>query len=72
MHGMILMAAEGGADAASSGGMSAVLDASTELVSFAGTLFNTILANPVLVFFVAAGFVSIGLGIVKKLKRTAR
>ncbi len=69
---MVLLAAEGGEAAATSGGMSEVMSASTELVQFAGTLFNTILSNPVLVFFVAASFVGIGLSIVKKLKRTAR
>ena len=49
-----------------------VMDAATELVSWSGELFNTILANPVLQVFVAAGFVGVGLGIVKKLKSTAR
>ena len=49
-----------------------VMDAATELVSWAGELFNTILANPVLVVFVAAGFVGVGLGIVNQLKATAR
>lgn len=70
MTGMVLMSEGGGTAAA--GGMSSVMDAAAELVTFAGSLFNTILANPVLVFFVAAGFVGIGLGIVRKLKRTAR
>lgn len=49
-----------------------VLDSATELVTWSGELFNAILANPILVVFVAAGFVGIGLGIVKKLKSTAK
>lgn len=69
----ILLAAEGGGETVTTpGGMSAVMDAATELVGFAGDLFNTILGNPVLVFFVAAGFVGIGLSIVRRLKNTAK
>lgn len=49
-----------------------VMDAAKELVSWGGELFNVILQNPILVVFVAASFVGIGLGIVKSLKRTAR
>lgn len=49
-----------------------VMDAATELVSWGGELLTTIIENPVLVVFVAAGFVSVGLGIVRKLKNTAR
>lgn len=56
----------------SGGGLSAVMDAANSLVEFAGGLFTTIVSNPVLVFFVGASFVGIGLGIVRRLKSTAR
>lgn len=73
MFGLLLSGDVGGSDPVTTpGAMSAVMDAATELVSFAGNLFNTILQNPVLVFFVAAGFVGIGLSIVKRLKNTAK
>ena len=49
-----------------------VMDAATDLVSWGGELFNTIIANPVLVVFVASSFVGVGLGIVSRLKATAR
>ena len=49
-----------------------VMDAATELVAWGGELFTTIIENPVLVVFVAAGFVSVGLGIVSQLKATAK
>lgn len=53
-------------------GFNSVMDAATELVSWGGELFSTIIENPVLVVFVAASFVSVGLGIVRQLKGTAR
>lgn len=49
-----------------------VMDAATQLVAWGGELFQTIIDNPVLVVFVAASFVGVGLGIVRKLKNTAR
>lgn len=49
-----------------------VMDAATELVTWGGELFSTIIANPVLVVFVAASFVGVGLSIVSQLKATAR
>lgn len=71
MPGILL--AEGGGDVVTTpSGMDAVMNAATKLVEFAGSLFNTILSNPVLVFFVAAGFVGIGLSIVRRLKNTAK
>lgn len=56
----------------SSGGISTVMEAANSLVEFAGSLFTTIVSNPILVVFVAAGFVGIGLSIVRRLKSTAR
>lgn len=69
MNGILLSAAEG---ATSPTAFQNVMDSAKELVTWGGELFNVILANPILVVFVAASFVSIGLGIVRKLKRTAR
>lgn len=53
-------------------GFEAVMDAAADLVSWGGELLQTIVNNPVLVVFVAASFVGVGLGIVKRLKSTAR
>lgn len=75
MHALplVVAAVEGGGEAAANtSSLAPVMDAANELVKFGGNLFSTILENPVLVVFVAAGFVTIGLGIVKKLKSTAR
>lgn len=52
--------------------ISNVMDAANSLVKFAGDLFTTIVQNPILVLFVGASLVGIGLGIVKLLKRTAK
>jgi len=59
-------------DTGSSAGFDAVMDAATRLVAWGGELLQTIIENPVLVVFVAASFVSVGLGIVSALKSTAR
>lgn len=53
-------------------GFETVMEAATELVTWGGELLQTIIGNPVLVVFVAASFVSVGLGIVSALKSTAR
>lgn len=49
-----------------------VLETGTKLVSWGGELISTIVSNPILVTFVAASFVGVGLGIVRKLTRTAK
>lgn len=59
-------------DTGSSAGFDTVMDAATELVAWGGELLQTIVTDPVLVVFVAASFVSVGLGIVYKLKKTAK
>lgn len=43
----------------------------TDIMSVVSTLITTILGNPVLVALLAAGFVSIGLRIFRRMKRTA-
>jgi len=69
---IIAMTAEGAGTATAGDGFFAVMEAAKGLVSWGGDLFTTIIENPVLVVFVAASFVSIGLGIVKKLKHTTK
>ena len=56
----------------STAGFETVMEAATDLVAWGGQLLQTIIENPVLVVFVAASFVSVGLGIVSALKATAR
>lgn len=53
-------------------GVSTVITAAGEVLSLSGTIFDTILGNPVLVFYMAVGFVGIGVGVVKMLKRAVR
>lgn len=48
-----------------------VFEAGTKMVGFAGDLFVEIVNNPVLVVFVGAGLVGVGLKVFKKMKRTA-
>lgn len=60
------------ADGTGASSFETVMDAATQLVAWGGELFQTIIDNPVLVVFVAASFVGVGLGIVSKLKNTAR
>ncbi|MDE6016517.1 MAG: hypothetical protein K2H41_12620 [Acetatifactor sp.] len=49
-----------------------IITAAGSVVDFSGTLLTTMIAHPVYAFLFAAGFVGIGLGIVSRLKRTAR
>lgn len=65
---MLTVLTTGGA----TGGIDSVMDAANSLVTFAGNLFSTIIANPILVVFVGASFVGIGLTIVQQLKSAAR
>lgn len=58
------------ADAAATG-VDAVIESAGKVVEFSGTMLTTMLGNPIYAFLFAAGFVSIGLGIVRRLKRTA-
>lgn len=52
--------------------METLISAAGSVVEFSGTMLNTMIENPVYAFMFAAGFVGIGLGIVTKLKRTAK
>lgn len=52
-------------------GFTSVTQGVTDIMSVVSTLITTILGNPVLVALLAAGFVSIGLRIFRRMKRTA-
>ena len=49
--------------------MEGLTAAVTQMLELAGTFITTILANPVLALFFAAGLVGTVIGVVKKLKR---
>lgn len=49
-----------------------VFNNANRLVEFGADLLTVIIEHPVLSIFVAASFIGIGLGIVRRLKRTAR
>lgn len=50
-------------------GMTAITSAVSELMTLASTMLTTITSNAILCALFAAGFVSIAIGIVRKLKR---
>ena len=50
-------------------GMEAIITAVGEVLELSGTILNTITGNPILCFLFATGFVGIGVGVVKKLRR---
>lgn len=52
--------------------MDSIISAASQVIEFSSTCLNTMIENPVYAFCFAAGFVGIGLGIVRKLKNTAR
>lgn len=52
------------------GGMSAVTTAMTDVLNFVGSLLDTITANPVLCFILAASFVTVGIGVFSNLKNS--
>jgi len=51
-------------------GMSAVTNAMTDVLNFVGSLLDTITANPVLCFILAASFVTVGIGVFSNLKNS--
>ena len=50
-------------------GMDAIITAVGDVLELSGTILTTITSNPILTFCFAAGFVGIGISIVKRLKR---
>lgn len=52
------------------GGMSAISDGITAIMGVATTMLSTILGNAVFAALFSVGFISIGIRIVKKLKRS--
>lgn len=53
-------------------GMDAIITAVGSVLELSGTILNTITGNPILTFIFATGFVGIGVGVVRMLKRAAR
>ena len=53
-------------------GMDAIITAVGSVLELSGTILNTITTNPILTFIFATGFVGIGVGVVRMLKRAAR
>ncbi len=49
-----------------------VTEKANELISFGGTLLDTVIQHPVLGFFFAAGFISVGISVVGKLIALAK
>lgn len=52
--------------------MDAIITASGKVLEMVGTILTTITSNEVLAFLLAAGFVSVGIGVFGKLKRVAK
>ena len=53
-------------------GMDAILTAASDAIEFSGTCLTTMTSNSIYVFVLGAGFVGLGLALVRKLFRTAR
>lgn len=52
-------------------GMETILAAASDAIEFSGTCLTTMINNPVYAFILGAGFCGIGLGLIRKLRRTA-
>lgn len=55
-----------------SGVMEKILDAAGSAIEFSGQCLNAMVNNPLYLFFLAVGLVGVGLGLVRKLRRTAK
>ncbi len=61
-----------GTPAAAATGMDAVLEATDTVSTLMGDVWTLMTSNPLLTLIVAAGVLTIGLGIFRRVKRTAR
>ena len=52
--------------------MTAVIAAVTDVFGLVGSVLTEITGTPILVFFLAASFIGVGIGIFKKLKRAVK
>jgi len=52
--------------------MTAIIAAMADVFSLVGTVVTEITTQPILLFFLAAGCVPVGIGLFKMLKRAAR
>jgi len=52
--------------------LDAVIAGVPKVFDLAGTCFNAIVENPILLLFFSVGMIGTGLGVFKKLKRTAK
>lgn len=52
-------------------GMDTILAAASDAIEFSGTCLTTMISNPVYAFILGAGFVGIGLSLIRKLRHTA-
>lgn len=48
-------------------GVDAVVQAAGKVVEFSGTMLDTVVSNPILLFFFAAGIVGIGVSVISSL-----
>lgn len=53
-------------------GMTAIVNGATTITTLVGNVFDMITSNPLLCVFAAAGLLSIGIGVFKRLKRAAK
>jgi len=52
--------------------MSAILGAVSDVTTLMGDLFTIMTSNPLMLFFLAASLVGVGIGVFKKIKGAAR
>ena len=56
----------------SASGLDSIMDGVSNVLDFVGTILEAIVQNEVLCFLLAAGFVSVGILVFSKLKRSAK
>lgn len=52
--------------------MQTVINATGDVISLGGTLLTKIVENPITLFYLAAGLLPIGFGVIRKMKRAAK
>ena len=58
--------------AAETNALTKVIDTVPSMIDLAGKCLDAMVENPILVAFLAVGFIGIGLGIFRKMKHSAR
>lgn len=72
MPNLLMLASAGDTGAASGGGIGTIVNAVGDVVSMCTKVFDVMVANPLLLFFTAAGVLSCAIGVFAHLKHVAK